>query len=249
MPDPTPSPSPACVGRPLAVYLLGQIDFETLLALQRRLTYDVSGGSGEGALIVCDHPAGITVGREGSRLHIRLSPEELASRRWSVRWVARGGGVMLHVPGQVCVYPVLPLTPLGLTPYRYLGELCRAVAGALAGVGVFADSEGHPPGLAVGRRRVAHVGVAVRNGVTSFGAVVNVTPDLELFRGIDCDGRHLPMTSAYREAAVPVRPAAVRQLLIDGVARQFGYDRVSVLHTHPALAGGRPNHAPIAATR
>ena len=248
-PPQPPTPRPGPTGRRLGIYLLGELPFEALFALQRRLIYDVSGGNGDGVVIVCDHPAGITVGREGSRAHIRLAPEELTARHWPVRWVARGGGVMLHVPGQVAVYPILPLDPLGLTPAGYVRELCAAVAGALAAVGVTATADTEAPGVVVGRRRVAHIGTAVRNGVTAFGAVVNVSPDLELFRGIDCDGRPRPMTSASREAPVPVRPAAVRQRLAEEVARRFGYDHVSVFHTHPPLPAGPTPHAPVAARR
>jgi lipoate-protein ligase B len=156
---------------------------------------------------------------------------------------------MLHVPGQVAVYPVLPLAHLRLTPAGYVRELCDAVAGSLITVGVTAARVTAPPGVVVGRRRVASVGVAIRNGVTSFGAVVNVNPDLETFRGIDCDGDGRPMTSVGREAPVRVRLPAVRQLLIDELARRFGYDRVSVFHTHPALTAGTTNHAPVAVRR
>ena len=57
------------------------------------------------------------------------------------------------------------------------------------------------------------------------------------------------MTSAGREAPAPVRPAGVRQLVIDEVARRFGFARVSVFHTRPALAAGPTPHAAVAARR
>lgn len=248
MPDPTPPPMTAPpTRRALSAYMLGEVGFDALQALQRRLVYEVGGGPG-GVVVVCTHPPGITVGREGSWRHVRLGPVELTARGWPVRWVARGGGVMLHVPGQVGVYPILPLADLGLTPARYVRELCETLVVVLGRVGVSASVD-DPPGVLVGRRRVAHVGVAVRNGVSSFGAVLNVTPDLKLFRGVSCDGRPEPMTSADREASTRVRPAAIRQLVVDEVARRFGYDRVSVFHTHPALALEPTPHAPIAARR
>ena len=52
--------------RPLAAYLLGGLGFDALLALQRRLVYDIAGDRDSAALILCDHPTGITIGREGS---------------------------------------------------------------------------------------------------------------------------------------------------------------------------------------
>jgi lipoyl(octanoyl) transferase len=235
--------------RALAAYLLGEVEFDLLLSLQRRLIYDVSGDVGDGAMVICEHSCGITVGREGSLLHIRLSPRELVAREWSVRWVARGGGVMLHVPGQVAVYPILPLNRLNLSSAEYVHELCEVLIAVLQLIGVHASRDDRQPGVIVGRRRIAHVGVAVRNGVSSFGAILNVSPNLELFRGIDCDGRPGPMTSVEREAPNPIRTATIRQLLLDEIARRFEFHRVSVFHTHPAVVAETTCHAPVAARR
>src|SRR3954453_10405236 len=69
----------------LEVYLLGTVHFEEMLRVQRRLVYDVAGDRARGVLILCEHPAGISVGREGSRAHIRCGPAELAARQWPVR--------------------------------------------------------------------------------------------------------------------------------------------------------------------
>src|SRR5262249_29179897 len=81
----------------LQVYLLGTVEFEAALALQRLLAYQIAGARDRAALILCDHPPLITVGRQGSRAHILYEPEELQALRWQVRWVNRGGGCMLHL--------------------------------------------------------------------------------------------------------------------------------------------------------
>jgi len=69
----------------LQTYLLGTVSFEDALALQRRLVYQVSGERSQAALIVCEHPPIITIGRQGSRAHLQLEPEDLRPRRWPVR--------------------------------------------------------------------------------------------------------------------------------------------------------------------
>lgn len=233
----------------LHAYLLGRVEFDALLALQRRLAYDVGGDRDGGAVVVCDHPPGITVGREGSRAHIRPEPEELTARGWPVRWVARGGGVLLHLPGQVACYPVLPLDRLNLMPAAYLAELQSIVVDLLAEYDLRGVADPLAPGVRVNGRRVAHVGAAVRGGVTAFGLVLNVDPDLEPFRAIHCDGDPLPMTSLQRETPTRVRIAAVRQRLVEAVAARFGFARVSLFHTHPGLAPHPATHARASATR
>jgi lipoyl(octanoyl) transferase len=230
--------------------LLGHIDLEPLLALQRRLAYEVGGEAGSGALVLCDHPAGITIGREGTLLDIRPGPEDLQVREWPVRWLGRGGGTMLHVPGQVTCYPVLALDRLNLTPAAFLRDLEAVVIELLRGYGVQGEPDTERPGVRVGKRRVAHLGIAVRGGVSCFGTVLNVAPDLELFREVACDGDREPMTSIQREApTIRIRAAAVRQRLVELIAARFRFDRVSLFHTPLGVTPSTHRHATTAPIR
>lgn len=232
----------------LQAYLLGTLPVADAAALQRRLAYDVGGDPGTAAVVLCDHPPGLTIGRHGSRADVRLTDEELAARRCPVRWLAAGGGLMLHAPGQVACYPVLPLAAVGLTPTGYVAELCRLVGDVVASFGVTPQVCPGEPAVRVAGRRVAHVGVAVRNGVTAGGVVLNVHPDLPLFRGLRCDGDPRPMTSLQRESPQRVRPAAVRQRLLEALERRYAA-RLSVFHHHPSLPARPVRYASTAGTR
>ena len=235
LPGPTDSPLPLAE-RSLQAYLLGSVDFEAALALQKRLVYEISGERDQAALLLCEHPPLITVGRSGSRGHILFEPEELAARRWRVRWVNRGGGALLHLPGQVAVYPVVALDRLGLGLDDYLGRLTDVLRDTLADFSVRAEGRDGEPGLWVGGRPIALVGAAVSGWVAYYGAVLNVHPDLELLRRVRTGPGEGPMTSLERERRGPLRPALVRERLVSHFARRFGIDRVSVLFQHPALA-------------
>lgn len=228
--------------RPLQAFLLGTLALDAAVALQRRLVYEVASG-GTPSVIVCDHPPGISIGREGSRGHIRPSPEALAARRWPVTWVSRGGGCLLHLPGQVACYPILPLQDLGTTPGRYIDTLNRVAAETVRAFGARCEPTTGEAGVRVAGRRIAHVGVCVRDWVSSFGIVMNVTPDLEPFRDVRCDGDPVPMTSLQRESPARVRVTGVRQSLLEGVARRFGFTRVSVFHHHPTFLPKPTRHA------
>ena len=86
--------------RSLDVYLLGVVDFDSALFLQERTLYDLSDrDDSKGVLIVCEHPQMITVGREGSHSHILCDSHELTSRQMDVRRLNRGGGCIVHAPG------------------------------------------------------------------------------------------------------------------------------------------------------
>ena len=227
----------------VSAFLLGSLDFDTLLSAQHRLVYEVSGDPTSGAVIVCDHPSGITIGRAGSRAHVRLASERLAAREWSMRWIARGGGCVLHVPGQTACYPILSLERLGLTPAAYVEQLCQVIVDIAGNFSVTAEADPNTASVRVGDRRIAHVGVAVRNGVTSFGFVVNVAPDLELFRDIDCDGDRTPVGSLQRSCPIMIRPQAVRQAMLESLSARFGFGRISIFHHHPVILPR--NHAVV----
>jgi len=219
--------------RCLRAYLLGTVDFASVLALQRRLVYEIAGDRSSGALILCEHPPTISVGRLGSRLHIRLSDSELHARRWPVKWVNRGAGCLLHAPGQLAIYPVIAIDELQLSPTSYLAQIHDWIRTVVRMFDVPAETQ--RSGLWVQDRQIAHVGIAIRQWVSYFGAALNMQPNLEIFRHVACDGAEFPMTSMERELRTPVRISTVRQRLLESFADAFAFDRVAVFHSHPAL--------------
>jgi len=221
----------------LQVYLLGTVEFEAALALQRRLVYEVSGQPGGAALLLCEHPPLITVGRQGSRAHILCEPEELRSRRWRVRWVNRGGGCLLHVPGQLAIYPILPLQRLGLGVLGYLRRLQETVSAVLDDFSVRSECPRGQVGIWAGGRLLAAVGVAVRDWVTYYGAALNINPAPGPFRLVRCGGAgEQPMTSLERERRGPLRPALVRERFVEHFAARFQFARVTWFTEHPSLS-------------
>ncbi len=219
----------------LEAYLLGTVAFDDLLALQRRLVYEISGQRSRGILILCELSHQFSVGRAGSSANILYEPSELLARGWPVRWVNRGGGCLLHGPGQLVVIPIIALDELGLDLPRYLESLHQVLLTTCQEADTPATLHSDHCGVWSSDRLLAHVGVAVHDWVTYFGAAINIDPDLELFRKVHCDGHAEPMTSLARERRSPVRAAMIRQRLVEAFAEQFGFFRTSIFHNHPAL--------------
>jgi lipoyl(octanoyl) transferase len=239
-----PPPSTPSASDVLRVYLLGEVEFEAALALQKTLVYETAGARHESSLVLCEHPPLITVGRHGGPGDIRCGPEELRARRWRVRWVNRGGGCWLHAPGQLAVYAVVPLDRWGLGVEAYLQRLRRVVIDVLDDFGVRGESS--PAGVWAGGRLLAGCGVAVCDWVAYYGAVVNVYPDLNHFRlvrgGGPDDG---PMTSLARERKGPLRAALVRQRFVEHFQAAFPSERTALFSHHPAL--GRAESVAVSA--
>jgi lipoyl(octanoyl) transferase len=234
---------------PLEIYLLGLVDFDDIQQVQRRLVYDLGDReSGGGALILCEHPPTISVGRSGSRAHILLDDEELRSRGVAVRWVNRGGGCVLHLPGQLAGYLALPLARSGLDVRRYLDGLNRVLIGVLDEFDLLGATRPDASGVFLGNARVASVGVAVNRWIAYHGFTLNVSTFLEPFEAIDeptgWPGRPmLRQTSMESRRQRPAPMAKVREAVIRRVEDVFGLERHHLYTHHPLIRRKVGTHA------
>jgi len=220
------------------VFLLGQIDFESCWALQQRLVYETCGRSdGQISLLLAEHPPLVTIGRMGSRDHLHLPSTELVSRRVDVRWVNRGGGALVHGPGQLAVYPIVPLEWHKFSVGDYLGRLRGGLLAAMADFRINGQvSPAHYDIL--GRTgRLAAVGAAVKSWTTYFGAYVNVAPTAGLLRFVGSTARgQSGMSSMVAESQRPIRMASVRASVIRHLIDALGCSRHHIYSGHPLLA-------------
>src|SRR5262245_10959644 len=223
----------------LHVYLLGLLDYEEGLRLQRLLVDGVRRQPDRAVLVVCEHTPFISVGRQGSHSHILLADDQLEARRWRVRWVNRGGGCFLHLPGQLAVYPLLPLNRLGLGLQGFLDRLHQTLLAVLDDFTVSARTKPGRAGVWARGRMIAGVGVAVHDWVSWHGAVLNVCPDLLPFRHIRPGADEEPMTSLARERHGSPRMAHVRQSLVDHFQQRFGLATPSIFFGYPAIRSDR----------
>src|SRR5690606_6719713 len=107
------------------------LDYDAALALQERLVYEISGRADtQGVLLLCEHPPLISIGRQGSSSHVLASGNDLRACQMDVRWVARGGGAVVHAIGQLCVTPILPLDRLQMDISEYRLRLETALVAA-----------------------------------------------------------------------------------------------------------------------
>lgn len=232
-----PAPTPP----PLEIYLLGLVDFDDIQQLQRRLVYDLGEReAGGGALILCEHPPTISVGRSGSRGHILLDDDELRSRRVAIRWVNRGGGCVLHLPGQLVGYLALPLATSGLDVRGYLDRLHRVLTEVLREFDLPGTTRPDRAGVFLGNARVASVGVAVNRWIAYHGFTLNVSTFLEPFEMLD---EPHPQASMESRRQRPAPMAKVREAVIRRVEEVFGLERHHLYTQHPLIRPKVGTHA------
>lgn len=221
-------------GASLEVHLLGVVDFDACLALQDRYVSEIATRRDlHGALFVCEHPPIVTVGRQGSQADLLCEMEELTARQMEIRRLHRGGGMLVHAPGQVALYPILPVERLGLGLAAYRERLESAVIDACGEFHVEARRREEEAGVWCRSGQLAFVGATVRGGVSSHGVFVNVGPRMDLLRLVRSGSGRITSLSAERRS--PTAMAPVRESLIRNLAALLNYDRYHLYTGHPLL--------------
>ena len=187
--------------------MLGLVDFSELQQLQRRIVYEL-GEQGGAALILCEHPPTISIGRSGSRAHIAADDEMLRGMGIRVHYVNRGGGCILHLPGQLAAYLLMPLEACGLTLQAYVDRLHDTIEQVLTEFDLTGATRPDVPGVFSGTARIATVGIAVNRWIAYHGLTLNVGPYLELFDLLDEPGIG---RSALRQTSMESRRQRARR--------------------------------------
>ena len=179
----------------LQVVEAGRVPYGDALAWQRALAQArIDGRLAHDVLLLLEHPPVITLGR-GSHAANLLQPAGV-----EVVEVERGGDVTYHGPGQLVGYPILDLQAHRPDLHWYLRTLEQALIVALAMLGLPAERRPGLTGVWTGGRKIASLGVHVKQWVTWHGFALNVTTDLQAFeRIVPCGITGVEMTSVERE--------------------------------------------------
>jgi lipoyl(octanoyl) transferase len=144
-----------------------------------------------------EHPPVFTLGMRADRAHV-LAPGDIP-----VVQIDRGGQVTYHGPGQLVAYVLLDLRRLALTPRKLVQALEDAVIETVAGYGVEAAARRDAPGVYVGGKKLAAIGLRVKRYCSYHGLALNVSMDLEPFERINpCGFADLETTDLARLAGV-----------------------------------------------
>lgn len=221
----------------MQIHFLGRIDFARCLDLQHRLVRRAAEcPNGQISVLLCEHPGIITVGRDGAASQVPIHSKVLRSRQMELLWVKRGGGCLVHAPGQLAVYPIAPLKWHGISVGDYLERLQGAVLRTLEELGIAGSLRRQQPGIWGRTGQLVAFGVAVRDWVTYHGAFINVCPPLGLFRLVQNDPlNEAPMSCLVAERCQPVKMTSIRAELVRQLGELFDCDRCHVHTGHPLL--------------
>jgi lipoyl(octanoyl) transferase len=181
---------------PICARWLGRIDYREAWTLQKELLERRAAGEIEDQLLLLEHDAVLTLGRQADESHVLASPKELRRRGIEVIRVERGGEVTYHGPGQLVAYPILRLADRGILVRPLVAALEAAMIATCAELGVETfRRDGHPGCWVAGEpdrgrphRKIGALGLRIERGVSYHGIALNIDVDLRDFELIDACG-------------------------------------------------------------
>lgn len=145
------------------------------------------------------HPV-ITLGRTAQNSDILVDKETLEKQGIKVYPVNRGGGVTLHLPGQLVIYPIIDLNNLKKDIRYFIRFLEDWIIGFLALYDIPAYVKDDLPGIWVEDRKICFLGIGISKWISFHGLSLNISPDLRFFSFINpCGLKDLRVTSIKEE--------------------------------------------------
>jgi lipoyl(octanoyl) transferase len=210
---------------PIHARWLGRIGYREAWALQKELLDQRASGVIEDQVLLLEHDAVLTLGRQADETHVLASPRELRRRGIEVIRVERGGEVTYHGPGQLVVYPIIRLGDRGILVRPLVAALEAAMIATSAELGVQTfRRDGHPgcwvegePDRGRPHRKIGALGLRIERGVSYHGIALNIDVDLRDFDLIDpCGMPGLVSTSIAEELGRTAEPPSTAAVELAG---------------------------------
>lgn len=162
---------------------LGTLSYEEGASVQAQAEKEIAlDGSSKILLLGLEHRSVITLGKRGDvKTDTRTSAETLKAKGIELAQSERGGQATLHSPGQLVIYPIVPLKRLGIGVREYVALLEDVSLGWLAKFNIEASRGKLEPGIYTAKGKTIFFGIRVRNGISSHGLAINACNDLSLF--------------------------------------------------------------------
>lgn len=168
---------------------MGEVPYSLALEVQSQLVDKVLTTS-QSFILGLEHPKVITLGKRGDiHTDLKCSMHDLESLNYQYYRVDRGGHATLHNPGQLVIYPVLPLEKYNLSVRDFVCKIQKATQALLESYGIRTFHEDKDPGLYTENGKIAFFGIRIQKGISYHGLSINVSNSLEDFEVIKSCGK------------------------------------------------------------
>ena len=126
-----------------------------------------------------EHDAVFTLGTAADPSHV-LNPGNIP-----IVQTDRGGEVTFHGPGQLVIYFLLDIKTKKIGPKALVANLQNLIQNILQNYSIESSFVEGAPGVYVGEKKIASIGLRISKGRTYHGISLNVNMDLEPFSRIN----------------------------------------------------------------
>lgn len=211
----------------LTIRRLGRTDYEPVWHAMQAFTAARSADTMD-EMWVTEHPPIYTLGL--NRRDVRLPTRDDIQ----LMLVDRGGKITYHGPGQVVIYLLLDLNRKGLKVRQLVSAMENAIIELLAAHEIEASALNDAPGVYVGGRKIASLGLRLKKNLCYHGLALNVAMDLRPFDAIDpCGYRGLQVTQ-LTDLGIDMSLPAVANALLLNLCRDLAYTDIQYTDESPA---------------
>ncbi|MFM8490876.1 MAG: lipoyl(octanoyl) transferase LipB [Candidatus Methylopumilus sp.] len=109
--------------------------------------------------------------------------------------VDRGGKITYHGRGQLIIYPLIDLERYHLTIRSFVTLIEKSIVSFLSRRDIKASAKIEAHGVYIGNKKIASLGLRIKNHASYHGLSLNIDMDLSPFEAIDpCGYKNLQMT-------------------------------------------------------
>ena len=140
----------------------------------------------------------------------------------------RGGQITYHGPGQLIAYLLLDLRRCGLGVKGLVARLEQVIVQLLANHKLNGDIHPGAPGVYIKAKKIAALGLRIRNGCTYHGLSLNVDMDLSPFGFIDPCGYQGLAVTQLKSHGISVPLSIIQDELTNLFVSSLGYSSIVV---------------------
>ncbi|MBN3859829.1 lipoyl(octanoyl) transferase LipB [Neisseriaceae bacterium PsAf] len=172
----------------MKIRYLGRQEYETVYQAMCDFT-DNRTSNTEDELWVLEHFPVFTLGKAGKIEHL------LHKTDIPVVKTDRGGQITYHGPGQLIVYTMIDFSRKNILVHELVSSIELSIIKTLQDYAIVANKDDERPGVYVAGKKIASLGLRIRNNGAYHGLSLNVNMDLNPFHDINpCGYADLEMT-------------------------------------------------------
>jgi lipoyl(octanoyl) transferase len=192
---------------------LGRTDYQATLQAMQQFTANRLPETPD-EIWLTEHASVYTLGL--NRKNVRLPSNDIP-----IVMVDRGGKITYHGIGQVVIYLLIDLKRRNLNIRQLVDALEASIIGLLGAYHIKAFAKKDAPGVYVNDRKIASLGLRLKNNCCYHGLSLNVDMDLAPFKVIDPCGYVGLQVTQTKDLGINQSPAEMAELLLKKLIENF----------------------------